>query len=316
MISVHDLSQVDLNLLVVLETLLDTRSTTIAARRLGRTQSAVSHALARLRDMFGDPLLVRAGSQLRPTARAEALRAPLRDVLLGARAVIAARDLEFTPRTLARTFVLGCADYAEIVLLPYMLPVLRAQAPGVDLVTRSYGDDLERATQAREIDLAYGAHTRSLSGVVVEPIRHTELVTLMRRKHPVTRQRTYGARDFAALDHILVTPRGLPGSPVDDALARLRLTRRILWRTPHFAAAVAAAAATDLVVTLPAPFAAAARASLALVTRTLPFTVPGFVFTMSYSAAFAHDPAHRWFRGLVADAHTRRAVSRSDMLAA
>jgi DNA-binding transcriptional LysR family regulator len=110
----HKLAQVDRNLLV-LDELLRSRSTTAAARRLRRTQSAASHALARLHGTFGDPLLVRAGSSLRATAAAERMQAPLRDVLLQARALVAAASAPFDP-TRIETFVIACADYAEILV--------------------------------------------------------------------------------------------------------------------------------------------------------------------------------------------------------
>src|SRR5262249_12523893 len=143
----HQLAQVDLNLLVVLDDLLRSRSTTVTAKRLGRTQSAVSHALARLRAMFDDPLLIRAGSVLKPTASAERMQAPLRDALLHAAALVTGSSTAFEPARVDRTFIIACADYAEVILMPRLLPVLRRQAPGVDVVTRFLGDDFDRAAQ-------------------------------------------------------------------------------------------------------------------------------------------------------------------------
>jgi len=297
----HHLAQVDLNLLVVLDELLRARSTTVAARRLGRTQSAMSHALARLRSTFGDPLLVRAGPALRPTALAERIQAPLRELLLQTRALVTGASAAFDPSTLERTFVVAGADYAEVILMPRLLPVLRREAPGVDVVTRFLGDDLERAVQAREVDLGFGTRSRALSGIVDETVSQAELVVLMRRGHPALR-RPLTAPAYAALDHVLVTPRGLPGGAVDTALEPLGLRRRVVLRMPHFAAAALVVAKTDLVVTLPADFARELADELDLVIRPIPFAAPGFAFSISYSTSFADDPAHRWFRGHVAAA--------------
>lgn len=295
MTDVHHLARIDMNLLVVLDELLRSRSTTVAARRLGRTQSAVSHALARLRGALDDPLFVRAGASLRPTATAERMQAPLRDVLLRAEALLGNRSGELDPSRIERTFVIGGADYAEVVLLPRLLPLLRRAAPGVDVVTRFAGDELERAVQAREIDLGCAGRMRPLSGVVVESMLEEPMRVVLRRGHPAL-ERRLTPRRFAALDHVLVTPRGLPGSSVDTALEPLGLSRRIVLRVPHFAAAAIVVAKTDAVVTLPAGFARQVETSLDLISLPAPFPIGGFTFAIAYSTTYVDDPAHRWFR--------------------
>ena len=301
MSDIHQLAHADLNLLVVLDDLLHSRSTTVTAGRLGRTQSAVSHALARLRSTFDDPLFIRAGSSLEPTAVAERLRAPLREVLLQARALLAGQSGAFDPSTVARTFVIACADYAEVILLPRLLPVLRREAPGMDVVTRFLGDDFDRAAQARDVDLAYGTRFRTLSGISVEKVCEEGMVVLVRRGHPVLAGRMT-ARRYAALDHVLVAPRGLPGGAVDTALEPLGLSRRVVLRMPHFVAAAVVVSKTDLVVTLPAGMAREVAADLRLVTLRVPFAMSGFTFSIGYSSGFENDPAHRWFRARVVEA--------------
>ncbi len=294
----HPLAAVDLNLLVVLDELLRARSTTKAAARLGRTQSAVSHALARLRATLSDPLFVRVGTTLRPTAVAERLEAPLQKLLEGARAIVEGGGGAFDVATLERTFVLGGTDYAEIVLLPKLVPRLRREAPGVNLVTRFLGDEVDRALQAREIDVAYGASLRALSGILVEKVVDVPMAVLLRRGHPALRSRLT-PKGYAALDHVLVTPRGLPGGSVDAALEPLGLTRRVVLRMPHFAAAAAVVAETDLVVTMPSDFASRLARRLGLVTRPVPFAMPPSTFRIGYSTTYEADPAHRWFRECV-----------------
>ena len=309
MSSAHLLAAVDLNLLVVLDELLRHRSTTKVARRLGRTQSAVSHALARLRSTFHDPLFVRAGAALRPTASAEALAAPLRAVLDAAEALLSGTRAAFDPARLERTFVIGGTDYAEIVLLPRLLPALRREAPAVSLVTRFLGDDVDRAMKTRELDLAFGASLRALPGITVRKVVDVPMVVLLRRGHPVLRGRLT-ARRYAALEHVLVTPRGLPGSAVDSALEPLGLARRVLLRVPHFAAAAVVVAHTDLVVTMPADFATGLARRLGLVTRPVPFPLPPSTFFLGYSSTYEDDVAHRWFRErvLAVSAHRQGTV--------
>jgi DNA-binding transcriptional LysR family regulator len=290
----HELAQLDLNLLVVLDELLRSRSTTLTARRLGRTQSAVSHALSRLRSTLGDPLLVRAGAMLRPTSTAERMQAPLRDVLLRTEALLTSSGV-LDPKTIQRTFVLAGPDYAEIVVMPRLMPILRKEAPGVDVVTRFLGDDVDRAVQAREVDLSFGAPLRTLSGVVQETVADEKMVVLLRRGHPALQKRLTMQR-YVALDHVLVSPRGLPGSRVDTALEPLGLSRRVVLRMPHFGAAAVVVAKTDLVVTLPVGIARELSRSLRLVSVPVPFALDSVAFSIGYSSSFADDPMHRWFR--------------------
>jgi DNA-binding transcriptional LysR family regulator len=313
MSAAHRLAQADLNLLVVLDELLRSRSTTVAARRLGRTQSAISHALARLRDTIDDPLFVRAGPTLRPTAFAESLQAPLREVLVRAEALLTRSSGAFDPSRVERTFVLAGADYAEIVFLPRLLAAIRREAPGIDVVTRFLGDDIDRAVQSRDVDLGFSSRLRAASGVTLKPLLEEHMVVLLRRGHPALDKRMT-ARSYAALDHVLVTPRGLPGSLVDAALEPRGLSRRVVLRTPHFAAAAFVVSTTDLVVTLPACFARAVADGLDLVMRPVPFPLQGFTLSMGYSTGYEDDPAHRWLRERVEDvARTMATAGRTNV---
>jgi DNA-binding transcriptional LysR family regulator len=295
--AVH-LASVDLNLLVVLRELLRARNTTVAARRLGRTQSAVSHALQRLRVLLDDKLFVRVGGGLRPTAAAEALAPAVTDILGRAEALLSGSTTVLDPRSLARTFVLGTTDYSELLLLPPLLARLRVEAPQVDLVTAFLGDDIERAIQARDVDLAIATRFRVVSGLIEEHIADQDMCLVVRKGHPATRGRL-DARTYASFDHALVTPRGLPGSPVDTALEGLGLRRRVVLRLPHFVVAALVVAESDLVVTQPRSFAEHMAKRAPLVVLPLPIAIRPFRFSIGYSAAVQSDPAHAWFRGVV-----------------
>jgi DNA-binding transcriptional LysR family regulator len=289
-----------LNLLVVLDELLRVRSTTLAARRLGRTQSAVSHSLRRLRTTLKDPLFVRVGAALRPTPVAEQLAVPLRDVLAGAEALLSGARA-FDPARLERTFVVGGTDYAEILLMPRLMPRVRREAPGVTVVTRFLGDDIERALQAGEVDLSYGTRFRPLAGILQQKVADEEMRVILRRGHPALKKRMTPA-EYVALDHVLVSPRGLPGGSVDAALEPLGLRRRVVLQLPHFAAAALIVAQTDLVVTLPAGFAHDMARRWGLEAVPVPFPMPGFTFSIAFSPVNRDDPAHAWFRARVIEA--------------
>ncbi|MFO0612862.1 MAG: LysR family transcriptional regulator [Polyangiaceae bacterium] len=294
------LGGVDLNLLVVLDDLLETRSASATARRLGRTQSAVSHALSRLRSTFDDPLFTRVGASLRPTPLAERVAAPLRAVLVDTQALVN-RSRAVDPARLVRTFTLACTDFAEIVLLPSLMPRLRVEAPGVTVVTRALGAEVEQALMSRDVDLAYGTRFRPLSGIQEEAVAYEDMRVLLRRGHPATKA-PLTPKSYAALDHVLVTPRGLPGGAVDRALEPLGLTRTVVLRLPHFVAAALVVAQTDLVVTLPEGVARRVTAIADLEARPLPFEMPGFTFKVAYASSLAEDAQHAWFRRLVIEA--------------
>ncbi len=299
--AVHHLHQLDLNLLVVLAELLRTRSTTEAARRLGRTQSAVSHALGRLRAQLHDPLFVRVGASLQPTSLAEELALPLQELLDRADAIFSGHRGAFDPARLERTFVIGGTDLSELVMMPRLITRLRREAPGVDLASRFLGDEVERALLAREVDLLFGTRFRALAGVVVQTVTHEPMVVVAREGHPVVRKGMTTAQ-FAALDHVVVTPRQLPGSAVDAALEPLGYRRRVVLQLPHFVAAAFIVARTDLVATVPRLLARALQGHLPLRAAPLPFEMPGFTFAIAFHAHHQDDPAHRWLRQAVVEA--------------
>lgn len=293
------LPSLDLNLLVVLDALLREGSGTRAARRLGRTQSAVSHALGRLRDVFGDPLFIRVGPALRPTPRADALRAPLADLLDRTVGLLGGAD-ELDPRRLERTFVVGSTDLLDNTALPGLLTALAEEAPHVSVTTRTVGDHLERALQQREVDVAFVTHLETQAGLGGEDLFDDVLHLMLRRGHPALKK-PITLDVYCALSHVLVAPKGGDRGPIDQALADLGRQRHITLRTPSFTAALRVVAATDLVVALPARFARTAPRSV--VVKKLPLPDLGHTFRLAWSLALEHDAGHRWFRGQL-----RRAV--------
>ena len=297
-----DLRRVDLSLLPVLRDLLRTKSTTLTAKRLGITQSTVSHSLARLRAQFADPLLVRVGRSLSPTPFAETLTTRLEEALDRISGLFDARA-SFAPAALHRAFAFASTDFCELVVLPTVVRRLAREAPGVDLVCSAAGAEVERKLQEREVDLAFGTAFRERSGIVSKTVARDELVLVVRKGHPLRNALALGS--YAGAGHVLVAPRGAAGGPIDLALAARGLARRVVVRVSHFATAAALVSETDLVSAMPRSCARAMAKRLPIVVRAVPLPLPPFVFSIAWNEQLSSDPAHQWFRGIVGQAAAR-----------
>jgi DNA-binding transcriptional LysR family regulator len=294
----------DLNLLLAFDALWTERHVTRAAKRVGLTQSAMSHALRRLRAQLEDPLFQATPRGLQPTARAHALAPPLAEALALVRRAVTT-PAPFSPAALKRTFTLGTTDYGDLVLLPRLMARLAREAPGVQLVTRPGSD--EAPLLAGEHDLNFGVAAPESADVRSEKLFDDGFVSLLRAQHPLAKQRLTLER-FVALGHVLISPTGRGEAAVDVALRRLGRTRHIALRVPHFLSAPLVVAESDLIVTLPARVAEALAAPDRLILRRPPLEVPGFMVSLFWHARNDDDAAHRWLRALVAD--VARAPSR------
>ena len=289
----------DLNLLLVLDALLATHSTTLAARSLGKTQSTVSHALDRLREALGDPLLVRVGRGLAPTPRAIAIAGPLREWLRSADGVLGG-EAQIEPAKLVTTFTIAATDFVEATVLPPLVRRVRERAPGVVLEVTLRGDAVERAVRDGDVDLFVGPFVRDVDGLVTQTLYRDSLAVVMRRNHPLSRGALTLDR-YVSAEHALASPRGLPGGIVDDRLAAKRRVRTVAVRTPSFGTAARLAATTDLLATLPASFARFAAEGLPLVVRDLPLDLPPFAVAQAYRVTRRTDAALGWLRAQIAE---------------
>lgn len=298
------LSERDVRLFVVLDALLEERSVTRAAVRLGVTQSAVSHSLRELRARMGDELIVRTGNMLTPTPLAEALRADLR---LGLNPLerLLSYEPSFEPATSTRTFSLATPDHPQFTIIPEFIAELRQVAPRVDVRIRAIGPGLPDKLASGQLDLVLaGAEMEQVLDlnrdakrmrVIFEPFR-----CVLRRGHPALSQ-TFDLSSYVALPHVLVSTGGGDTGIVDDALAELGLRRRVMATVTSFPAAAYIAAASDLVATLPLAVAEKA-AQLDVELRVPPLELPMADAYLWWHARFQKDPGHVWWRHALADA--------------
>jgi DNA-binding transcriptional LysR family regulator len=290
------LHQVDLNLWVVLGELLETNHVSQAARRLGRTQSAVSHSLASLRRVFGDPLFVRVGARLEPTPRAKALAPLVKEALRQVEASLAPQA-DFDPKALRRTFRIFLSDYVQVVLLPRLLERLARSAPAVTLDVTFRADAAEAVladVRDARIDLSVGPPIPAVAGVLTQPLFSDSNVCVVRRGHPFTKQPT--AKAWAGLRHVVASPRGALRDFVDDALEQKGLSRVVAVRVPHFTAALALVAQSDCVALVPARLARAWARNTDVVVVKPPLPLPAFSMAWYTSELLRADPANAWLR--------------------
>ena len=227
-----DLKRVDLNLLVAFEALMEGRSVTGAAARLGVSQPAMSSTLQRLRTLFGDQLFVRSGRGMLPTARAEALAAPIAEAL--ARLRVALEPVgPFNARSSTRVFHVSGGDYAAMVILPRLAANVAEEAPSVDLRFRFVEkDQVYGLLDTGEIDLALRVFPEAPKRLAMQALFEERFVCVADRNNPgLAGGMTLAV--FAALPHLLVTERGDAVGAVDEALGRQGLRRRIALTIPH-----------------------------------------------------------------------------------
>lgn len=286
----------DLNLLVTLDVLLEEGSVTRAARRLGLSPSAMSRALARLRETTGDPLLVRAGRGLVPTPRALELRGSVGRLVQDAEAAL--RPAEgLDPAGLVRTFTLRTSEGFVESFGPDLIARVREEAPGVRLRFVVKPDKDSASLREGSVDLETGVVERTTSPEVrTRALFRDRLVGVVRRGHPLGRGRVTPAR-FAAGGHIAVSREGVATGPVDEALATLGLEREIVVIVGGFATAVALARASDLIAAVPDRHTAGLREGMR--TFPLPVGTPEFTVSLLWHPRLDADPAHRWLRSHV-----------------
>jgi DNA-binding transcriptional LysR family regulator len=294
----RELAGVNLNLLVTLDALLAEGSVTRAASRLGVTQSAVSHSLAQLREMMGDPLFVRGRGGLAPTPLAERLAVPLRRGLGELRRALA-DDAGFDPRTARRRFVLACGDAFAVMLLPGALEVLQREAPGVDLEvlpfdTRAYALQLETGAA----DVAVAVSFADAPGLRQRKLFDEDFACLARRDHPRLGE-VLDLDTFCALSHALISPSGEGQSFVDAALARIGRQRRVALRVRYFLAAPLLVAGSDLVLTLPRRIARVFADAHGLRLHEPPLPLAPFPVHLAWHERYDADPGLRWLRDLL-----------------
>ena len=290
-------TSIDLNLLVALDALLEERSATRAANRLGLTQPAVSRMLTRLRASFGDPLFTRTSRGLTPTPRALALAGPLRETLAGVDRLLLEQPA-FDPATARRRFRVSSVDYALVTLLARLSARLATEAPFVDIELRQPSAESERDLESGVLDLLVMPQQPSGPGIVWSPLYRDEYTCVVWRGHEARRLTL--AR-YAEMEHVLVAPRERAGGIVDDVLGAHGRSRRVAVQVSTFLALPYLLVGTQRIATVPRGIAHELVRQHPLRVVKPPLAIPGFTMHQAWHEIHRNDPGHRWLRSRVAE---------------
>lgn len=287
----------DLNLLLALEALLAERNVTRAAARLNLSQPALSAQLRRLRQVFGDPLLVPARRGVIPTQRALELQAPLHEALRALRSVVAER-VHFDPSKVELTVAIAASDYVQCAMLDHIVQIQR-EAPKLRLSWRQlHALELVGQMERGEVDLAIMTPNTAPKQLLTRPLFDERYVVIARHGHPIVE----GAIDIdqlCALTHVAVSPRGGGFSgPTDAALSAIGRQRRVSQSTASFMIVPELVARSDQIALVPERLVRGKSHDLQILKP--PIDVTGFSMGLVWHERSDVEPAQVWLRSQLA----------------
>lgn len=296
-----DLHRVDLNLLVVFEVLMETRSVTATAQKIGRTQSAVSHSLARLRDQLGDPLLVRVGGKMQPSPYAEMIIADVRPILRSIRRVITPRDL-FDPATSDRIFRIAMPTLTKVIA--EVSARVEAEAPHVKIEWLPAHRDVYAALSEGLIDLAHlGGEPRLPDGLEQQVMEPFSWVTFARRDHPACAD--WGLEAWRRYPHLMVNVTQSMQNPFPVAAQDDPGSRRVSAMIGDSAGVASLLAKSDFLATFPAILLAWDMEAFGLQALRPPVDLGSVLVRFFWSARLANDAGGSWIRSIVIESYRR-----------
>lgn len=289
-----DIRRLDFSLLQIFAELLQRRKATDVAAHLGITQSTVSHALNRLRDLFGDEMFMRRPNGLHPTARALALEPAVRSLLDAAGKLLGPGE-PFDPLTASATIRIGASDYNCSLLIPDLMAQIRSLAPGMVVSVRPLvRRQAAEALAAGDLDIAIGYFWGRTPGLIVEPLFEEDYAAVLHRDHRALKESNLGLSAYLSADHILVSYDGDVRGVVDETLATMGKSRRVAVTVPFFLSAFAMVARNDLIVTVPRRVAIAHAPRFGLTVTEPPLPIRRFRVAQAWHQRLAGAPVREW----------------------
>lgn len=300
----------DVGLLVALDALLQEGSVTGAARRVGLSVPAMSHALARIRERLADPILVRSGRGMLLTPHAQSLRTEVHDVVGRARRLLEPARA-FVALELAHTYVVRASDYVLSVLGPAVDRILRAEAPSVCLRFVPNAPDDPVALRDDGADLAVGIYGTLPQEMLTRQLLTDRFVCVVRKGHPATERRLTLAQ-FLLLSHVQVAPRGKPGGYIDDVLQARGLERKVARAVPYFLTALRLVSETDYVLTVSERMSKRLAPSLGLAILEVPLPLRPYALSLVWHPRVDAEAGHRFLRDVFVRAAREAAAERHE----
>lgn len=291
----------DLNLLVVFAAVARTGSVSAAANSLSLSQPAVSHALARLRVWAGDPLFVRNRRGVTLTPHAEAMRARAEAVIADAQRLLMRQH--FVAATSTHTFTIGTSDYAGVTIIPPLCAAIRAEAPGINLMCRPFGETTLEDMADGAMDLSFWAGKPPKKPFRSELLYRERFVGVMSAAHPLANGHTkprVTLKHYASCPHAVVSMKDPGRNSIEGELAKLGITRRAAMVSHSFIGNLQCLHNTDLLSAVPAQL-LRTEAARGLVSFTLPFAIPLYDYGLIWHERVASDPAVQWLRQQIAE---------------
>jgi DNA-binding transcriptional LysR family regulator len=286
----------DMSLLVTLDALLQEGSVTGAARRVGLSTPAMSHALARIREKMGDPILVRSGRGMVLTPRAETLKPRVQSIVAEARQALEPQR-PFVSQELSQTFVVHASDYVLTVMGLAVDRLLHDEAPHVSLrFVPNMPDDSAQLRQG-ESDLAVGIYGELPPEMRSRLLLTDRFVCVVRNHHPTVGKRL-SLDEFIKLSHIQIAPRGKPGGYIDDVLQSRGLERNVVRAVPYFMTALQLAGQTDYALVISERIAVRFAATFDLTVHEVPIELRPYALSLLWHPRFDGDSAHRFLRDI------------------
>jgi DNA-binding transcriptional LysR family regulator len=296
-----NLHEEDLNLLVIFEALLDTRSVSKASERLNLSQPSMSNSLARLRKAFDDPMFIRVKNTMEPTSEALRIAGPVREVLARARAEIYQRQL-FRPESASQTFTLCMTDVAEAAYLPKLINAIRPLAPGVKLSTISpIVEKAEEGLASGAVDLAIGYFPDIQEANVIQQslLRNSGFACVLRADNRFLENGELTRRSFESAAHVAIRTEGRSHEVVELALANAGIEREVVVTLPHFLGVLSIVPNTELMAIIPSDLSSIFQYQPGIRIHPLPIASPTVRVVQVWHRRSDQDAANRWLRNLV-----------------
>ncbi|MCB5947489.1 MULTISPECIES: LysR family transcriptional regulator [Enterobacter] len=290
------MSDPDFNLLVALDVLLAEASVAGAARRLNLSTSAMSRTLSRLREVTGDPILVRAGRHMVLTPWAEATRDRARSAVHEARAVLQPSTDALKVESLERLFTIRANDGFVVAFGPLLIAAVASVAPGVCIRFSPKPEKTSRYLREGLVDLEIGVQGNMGPEIRLQRLFQDRFVGTVRKGHPLSEQPEVSLSDYVAWGHVVASPDGSLHGFVDEALAERGMKRKVASVVPGFPTALSVALASDLIAMVPALYLLNQAMTERVHVFELPFKTRTITVSQMWHPRMERDPAHRWLR--------------------